>query len=374
MKGKKRSKSWSVLTGIGVVVILLLVFLSACAKPSPTPSPSPTAAPSPSPSPTPPAKPIELKLAHFMSPKHVQHTQVMVPWAEEVEKVTQGRVKITIYPGGALGKPPDQYDNCVTGVTDIAFGLHGYTLGKFPLCSVMELPFMVTSAQAGSHAFWDLYHEFPEIQAEHQGVKVLWLWTHDVGQILTVKKPVRTLEDLRGLKLRCPSASQKPVIEALGATPVMMPISELYDSLQKGVVDGTVIPMSAIYDFNLQDVAKYVTLVDAYVCTFFMVMNLNSWNKISPQDQKAIESLIGKSMMEKAAKAYDEGAKLGFDVCKKAGLEIYTLPSEELARWKEAVKPVKEKWLASMKDKGLPGQEVYEEAVKLCQKYNQQFK
>ena len=226
---------------------------------------------------------IELKLAHFMSSNHVQHTDVLEPFAEEVMEATDGRVRITIYPGGALGKPPEQYDAAVTGITEIAFGLHGYTTGKFPLVSVMELPFMAESAGEGSTALWSLYEEFPEIQAEHPGVKVLWLWTTEAGQLVT-KKPVQELEDLKGMKLRCPSVAQKAMIEAWGATPVMMPVSELYDSLQKGVVDGTLMPLSGIYSFNLHEICNYVTIGDFYVSTLFVVMNLDSWNKIFTEE------------------------------------------------------------------------------------------
>lgn len=338
---------------LAVMVIAGLV-LVGCAKPAPTPTPS---------------APIELKMSHFMSVKHVQHAQVMAPFAEEVEKATDGRVKITIYPGGALGKPPEQYQAAVSGITDIAFGLQCYTPGKFPLTSVLELPCMVTSAEAGSHVLWDLYQEFPEIQAEYPAVKILWLWTHDTGQLIT-NKPIRKLDDLKGMKLRCPGAYQTKMIESWGATPVMMPISELYDSIQKGVADGTVAPLSVIYDFNLYDVSKYVTIGNFYVCTFFMVMNPDSWDRISAQDQKIIEGLIGKRMSDEAGAAYDAGAKLGLETCEEAGIEIYTLPPDELAKWKTVMMPLDKQWVADIEAKGLPGEKVYNEAVKLAEKYN----
>jgi len=310
-------------------------------------------------------EPIELKLAHFMSSNHVQHTDVLEPFAREVAEATNGRVEITIYPGGSLGKPPEQYDAAVTRITDIAFGLHGYTTGKFPLVSVMELPFMAESASEGSAVLCSLYEKFPEIQDEHPGVKVLWLWTTDAGQLVT-SKPVQKLEDLKDMKLRCPSAAQTAMIEAWGATPVMMPVSELYDALQKGVVDGTLMPLSGIYSFNLHKICNYVTIGDFYVSTLFVVMNLNSWNKISAEDQQIIEMLIGRHMSEKAAAAYDAGAQLGLNACVDAGVEIYTLPSNELARWKEAVSHLNEEWANEMEDKGLPGEGVYNEAVYLA--------
>jgi len=219
------------------------------------------------------SKTIELKLAHFMSPKHVQHTDVMLPFAEAVKKATAGRVKITIYPGGALGRPPQQYDAAVTGIVDIAYGLHSYTPGKFPLVSVLE------------------------------------------------------------------------------------------------VVEGTVIPVSGIYDFNLHEVAKYLTVGNFYVSTFFMAMNKDAWNKISSKDQGIIEGLIGKKMSDKAGATYDSGGKLGYQACKKAGINIYSLPPNELAKWKKALMPLHEKWVAGIEAKGLPGKAIYNAAIKFSKEY-----
>jgi len=316
-----------------------------------------------------PAGPVELKMSHFMSEKHPMHAKLMAPFAEEVELATEGRVKITIYSGGALGKPPDQYDSAVTGITDIAFGLHGYTPGKFPLTSVVELPNMVTSASSGSKVVWELYQKFPEIVAEHPGVKVLTIWTHDTGQIMTTKKPIRTMDDLKGMTIRAPTASHVAMVEAWGATAVQFPISELYDSLEKGVVDGCVVPYSAVKSFNLADVVKYITVGDFYVATFFLVMNADSWDKLSSKDQKIIEGLIGSRMSETGGTAYDGGAKVGLKTAQEAGLDIYTLPAGELTKWRQALAPLHQKWVADMEAKGLPGQKVYDEAVRLAETY-----
>ena len=343
------------LTLIGSIFLVLLItalpFVTACAEPTPTPT----------------AEPVELKMSHFMSEKHPMHAHLMAPFAEAVEQATEGRVKITIYSGGALGKPPDQYDSAVTGITDIAFGLQGYTPGKFPLTSVVELPTMVTSAASGSKVLWELYKKFPEIGAEYPGVKVLAVWTHDTGQIMTVKKPVRTMDDLKGMTIRAPTASHVAMVEAWGATAVQMPISELYDSLEKGVADGCVVPYSAIKSFNLADVCRYMTIGDFYVCTFFLVMNLDSWNKLSAQDQEIIERLIGSRMSETGGTAYDSAAKVGLQAAQEAGIEIYALPAEELTEWQEVLAPLHQQWVTDMEAKGLPGQKIYDEAVKLAE-------
>ena len=205
--------------------------------------------------------------------------------------------------------------------------------------------------------------------AEHPGVKVLTIWAHDTGQIMTTKKPIRTMDDLKGMTIRAPTASHVAMVEAWGATAVQMPISELYDSLEKGVIDGSVVPFSSIKSFNLHDVVKYMTVGDFYVASFFLVMNLDSWEKISSKDQKIIEGLIGSRMSEIGGTAYDGGAKVGLQTAQEAGMDIYTLPAGELAKWRQALAPLYQKWVADMEAKGLPGQKVYDEAVRLAAQY-----
>lgn len=315
-------------------------------------------------------EPIELNLSHFMSEMHPMHKGVMAPFAEDVAEATEGRVTITIYSGGALvSGPPNQYDGAVTGVTDIAFGLHGYTAGKFPLTSVMELPNLVTSAAAGSAVLWELYETFPEIVTEHDGVKVLALWTHDTGQVMTTQQPIHTLADFTGLTIRAPTSSHVSLVEAWGATAVYMPISEVYDSLDKDVIQGTVVPYSAVKSFKLDEVVNYITVVDAYVATMFLVINLDSWNQISAGDQAIIEGLIGSTMSETAGAAYDSARGVGLSTAQAANITIYELPPAELANWEAAVAPLHQQWIDDVEALGLPGQEIYDEAVRLAAMY-----
>lgn len=316
-------------------------------------------------------KVIELKMAHIMPTKHVQHVHVMVPFAEEVNKATEGRVKITIYPGGVLAKAPDQFDAAVAGITDFAYGVQAYTPGKFPLTSVLELPFMFTSGVHGTKVFWELWENIPELRKEYSGAKVCWLWTGDPGQLFTTKKPVRTMSDFKGLKIRTHSMVLKSALELLGAVPVTMPISEVYENLQKGVIDGCIVPWSAVYDFSLYEVVRYATVSNFYVSAFFMVMNPSSFDRLSPKDQKILEGMMGKRMGEKAAKVYDDAAQLGINYLKKSGASIYTLTQDELDRWEKTVDPIYKKWINDMESKGLPGKKVYEEARRLAKKYSQ---
>jgi len=352
-----------------IPVIILALVLSACSSPTssaPTTS-SPTTSTPASTSPV-AAKTVELKLAHAWAPTHLMHL-VIQNWADEVYKATEGRVKITIYPGGALSTAAQLYDTAATGVADMVWMLHGYTPGKFPMTSVIELPFMGNSAVNATKILWDLMAKYPQIAEEHQNVKILYIWGIDTGQLMTTTKAVRTMEDIKGLKLRVGSSSSIPMAEALGAVGVLMNISELYDSLQKDVVQGTLLGTSAIKTFNLSPVIKHMVIANIFTNTQAVVVNNNSWNKLSKQDQDIIMNLSGQKQSEVSAKAYEAEAEAALKIAKDAGMDIYTLPDSELARWKKAMEPIYQKWASDMNAKGLPGTAILNDALALTEKY-----
>jgi TRAP-type transport system periplasmic protein len=315
-----------------------------------------------------PAKPVELKLAHAWATTHHVHV-ILDQWAKDVEKATNGRVKITIYPGGTLSTAAQLYDSVKTGVVDMAWFLQGYTPGKFPLTSVVELPFMVTSAKQGSAAVWDLYESSPEMQAEYSGVKVLSMWVVDVGQLMTTKKIVRNIADVKGLKLRIGSDTLKPTAEALGAVPILMAVNELFDALQKGVVDGTLLGASAIRTFKLQTLLKGMTMGNFFVNVQGLGINSASWAKIPTEDQKIVMSLAGLRLAQITGAKFDSEAKVGYDDAVAAGVEIVNLPPAEMAKWKDAVGGIYQKWISDMNAKKLPGQQMYNKARELLKKH-----
>lgn len=310
-------------------------------------------------------KTIELKMSHFMPTKHTQH-KVMATWANKIEKLTQGRIKITIFPGGALGKPPQQYDNATKGITDIAFGLQSYTPGRFPLTSCLRLPFMVSSAKQGSEVLWKVYEKY--LQNEYKNVKVLWLFMHGPGQIFTTKKQIKTLEDLKGLKLRSPGPITSRVIRALGAVPVTMPITQVYTALERKTIDGLLGPWEIMPPFRFYEKCKYATIVNFYSLTFFVVMNKDKYNTLTPDIKKIFDENTGLKMSITAGAAYDHADKIGKAIFLKHGGKIYTLPPSKRARWVKASGSVKNYWLKEMQSKSLPGKEVLNYTLQLLGK------
>lgn len=299
---------------------------------------------------------VELKMSHFMPPKHVQHRAVMAPWAKKMGELTKGKLKITIFPGGALGRPPQQYDNAVKGITDIAFGLQAYTPGRFPLTSCLRLPFMVKSGEQGAIVFWDMYQKY--LKDEYKDVKVLWLFCHGPGQIHTTRKQVKTLEDLKGLKIRSPGAIMSKALKRMGAVPVHMPITEAYTALERKTVDGVAVPWETMRPFRLYEQCKFHTVADLYTMTFFVVMNKKKYEALPSDIKKVLDEKSGEVMSVWAGRSYDQENIPGRQLVEKKGGKIFQLPFGEKERWRKAVLPLRDEWVKDMEEKGLPGEEV----------------
>ena len=312
-------------------------------------------------------KPIELKFASFLPPTHHEHIEAFVPFAKEVEARTNGRVKITIYPSEALCKARDLYDAALQGISETAYFIPSYTAGRFPLTTVMELPIGVPSAEVGTHVIWDLYQKY--LKSEYPGVKLLSLWTIQPAHIFTTKKPIKTLEDLRGLRIRSPGPLQTITLKEFGAAPISMPASDLYDALQRGMVDGMLTDFAALKGFRFVEVVKYCTISNFYSLPMGYAINLKTWNSLPPDIQKVMEDVGGLRFAESNAKSFDRNDLVGRELS-KGKIEIHQLSPEQKKIWAEKFKNVDDKWVADMEAKGLPGKKVYQDTLSLLQKYS----
>lgn len=314
-------------------------------------------------------KGLEFKFGSMDAPDHVQNLETFATFSEDVKELTDGRVSFQMFTGGSLGGPKETLDNLTTGIMDVGRGIHGYNSGKFDVQTVMNLPFLADGSAAELSVVTQKLHDtFPEIQKEYSDVKLLWVHAADPYAIVTKGKQVKSFEDVKGLKLRTPSTEGGEMIKSWGATPVSLPAPEIYDALQKGVIDGGVLPIAAIKDFNLTDVIDYVTIGNFNTNLFYVSMNKDSWNRISPEDQKLIEeNFTGVSMAEKAGQAFDAQKERAENEAKEAGVKFITLEENELNKFREPAKVVAEDWLSKMEKKGIDGQKIYDEAVKLIQ-------
>ncbi len=310
-------------------------------------------------------KPINLRMSSFVPPMHFMNTKILQPWIDMIEDRTQEKVKIRIYAGSALGKPQDQYDMAVRGVADITWGILAYTPGRFPLVTVMELPFMSSNAESGSRMVQRLY-EKGAFGDEFKDVKMLALGMPPNMDLHTSKKLVETLADLKGMKIRTPSAMMGKLIKKWGGVPVAMPAPEVYMSLERGVIDAIFLDPLTLMGIKCNEVTKYHTRVGISSTVFFFVMNKKSWDRLPPDVQKVINELSGEYLSADMNGKIADQAVLGvYKKLKAAGDTIYTLPPAELEVWEKSAEPAFEEWVQDMEGKGLPGKKVMEEALQM---------
>jgi TRAP-type transport system periplasmic protein len=306
---------------------------------------------------------IELKFAHAFPPKHTMQVTVFEPWAERISKLTDGKVKVTFFPGGALGKAPDLYALAEKGIADIIYTLHGYTPGRFPMTSVFELPFMVPSATKTSEAMWKLYEQFPEFQKEYDKVKVLALFCHPGGDFHTVKKPIKTVDDLKGMKIRTANPSVTEALKIFGATPVTTPVTETYTAIERGVVDGTVLPWEGLGIFKIDELTKFATLADFYTMTMTVLMNKKKWDSLPEDVKKIIDEQSGMAMSLECGKSYDATDEPFMQRAVAKGVQVIELAPAEKQKLEALTIPLREKWIQEMDGKGLPGKTVLDAAL-----------
>ena len=315
------------------------------------------------------AKPIELSLSLIIPPKHLRYVHVLDPWAKMIGERTKGNVKITPYFACALAPIPEMFDSTVSGVADISEGIAYATPGRFPLTEAVMLPEMgLKTSLSCSRGLWHLYKTFPEVKAEYPGVKMLWLHVTPGTKIITRKKPVRSLEDLKGLKIRVSGTTAVKIGKALGFTPVSMDMGDLYLALEKGVIDGVVLPTEILISRRLGEVTKYVTDVDLGHDAFFVVMNQGTWNKLPPDVQKVITELTGDWAVDFTGKGWDKFDKEAETQVKAKGIEYISLAPQELAKWRKLLVPIKEEYAAELEAKKLPGKKVVNELINLGKK------
>ena len=299
------------------------------------------------------ANPIELTYSIFFPAAHGQ-CEAGISWAKEIEKRSDGKVKITVFPGGTLTKANQTFDGVVNGISDIGMSCFAYTRGKFPVMEALDLPLGYPNGMTATKVVNEFFQKAdPE---ELKNVKVLYLHAHGPG-LLHTKTPVNKLEDLNKMKIRSTGLSAK-VVSALGGVPVAMPQGETYEALQKGVVEGTFGPIEVLKGWRQAEVIKHTTdcFNVGYTTTMFVVMNLDKWKKL-PDDLKKIFMDVSREWIDVHGATWDTVDKAGRDYTLSLGNDIIPLAETEKTRWKVAVEPIVTEYVEAVTAKGLPGKQ-----------------
>jgi TRAP-type C4-dicarboxylate transport system substrate-binding protein len=314
------------------------------------------------------AQQITLRLHQLLPPQATIPARALIPWAQKVEKDSGGKIKVQLYHAMQLGGSPAQlFDQAKDGIVDLSWTVLGYTPGRFNKAEVFELPFMTTTAEAGSRAF----QEYVEKNAadEFKDVKIIAVHTHGPGLFHT-KEPVTGLEALQGMKIRGGSRIVNNMLTKLGATPVGMPVP----AVSKGVIDGTTIPWEVAPSLKVQQLVKNHTTFAGkyglYTQTFVFAMNKASYEKLPADMKKVIDANSGMETAAMFGRAMDDGDKVGHDIAVKAGNKSVALEPTETLRWKRTAASVETDWVNEMKGKGIDGTKLAAEARALVEKYS----
>ena len=315
----------------------------------------------------------EMKLAYFVGDQHAM-SRWLIKWSDELAKQSGGRLTVKRFPGSQMGPVQQHYDYARTGQADVSWFLHGATPGRFPLTELVQLPYLVGSAEIGTKVLNDPELRAKYLDAEHKGVKVLLLLTHQPGNVHTTRKPIRTVDDMKGLRIRFASPTIREFVAALGGTPVGVAPTEQVEQLQKGTIDGVFIDYGgAGIAFMMGGILKYSTEMYSYVSSFGVGMNPDFWNKLPPD----LQALVTKSMTgveKEVGEAWDALDVPGKKAIVDGGAEVIKLSPEEDARFRKIGAQVDESRVKELEGKGLPARAVYDRIKMLADQHSRNSK
>ena len=301
-----------------------------------------------------------LRMASWLPPQHPWVLDIMVPWIEKVKVATEGRVKIELL-SAPIGPPPAHFNFAVKGIADITYGVHNYTTGRFSSTQIAELPFLSNSSEVLSVAWQRIYERELLHLDEHKGTHLLGVFTHGPGQLWFNKK-YESLDNIKGLKVRIGGGIAQSSSKALGLVPLQAPVTKAYELLSGGVADGIQLPSESISFFKLDRIIKQGFIFDGglYNVSMFLVMNKKKWNKLSQDDQKAINSVSGEALAKMAGKAWDKADDKGIDASLKNGIILKKLSEDDKIIVTQLLTPIIENTLEKIsKQKNIDAKNIY---------------
>ncbi|MFW6055637.1 MAG: TRAP transporter substrate-binding protein [Thermodesulfobacteriota bacterium] len=305
---------------------------------------------------------MHIKFSTWHPPASKEVKTVWEPMLEELKAKSNGRITYTMYAGGALGKGPDHYDIVKNGLSDMGYFTATWNPGRFPLSDVLSLAARVNGKDIGTAIGNAMYKEI--LNREFPGVKLIEL-NGCIQAFLWTTKPVHSLEDAKGLRIRSPGGHQTNYIESIGAEPVFMPLADVYMAMETGTIDGLVTCPPLVQAFKLYEVADHGTLATFGCVTEGVIMNQKSWEK-APDDLKPIiEEVCSNPFRTTGGLNVEVYGKMMDDI-ESQGVELYTLPEDEAQRWYDAFQQDTRKWAAKLEEKGLPAKEAVVQYAKEC--------
>lgn len=312
------------------------------------------------------------KIHHFVPPKAPPSSRFLMPWAEKVEKESGGKLKFQLFPAMQLGgTPPQLVDQIREGVADITFTLPGYTADRFPRTEVFETPFLHTHAEATAQALQDYYDKY--LQDEYKDYYTILLFTHD-GAAIHNNKPIMSMDDFKGLKIRTANRGGGVFLRGVGATPVGSPVTELQQMLSKGVIDGVMLPYEIVPAYKIHElVGNHITLAGPQprfgTSVFAVLMNKKRYDALPADMKKVVDNNARRNIAAWAGKTWEEVEQGGIKAGQARNNKFMTIPAAEVEKMRKAVQPEIDKFLADLSKPGFDAKAAYADAQKMVAKY-----
>jgi TRAP-type C4-dicarboxylate transport system substrate-binding protein len=310
---------------------------------------------------------LNLRFNVMFNAKHPLVREGFMPFAKEVKKVTNGRVKVTVFTSNALFKPKQAYDSIASRMADMGIIVATYQRNRRLLCNVMDLPMVAgEKAAVNSVVLQELFDTYPEMQKELKDVKVLWAYMNPAFQFHFSKKKVESLDGLKNMVISAGGQNQSRIVKSLGGSAEAMPMVDVYLALQKGVVEGCFLPYAPLRSQKIATLLKHHTNANLMAVAFFIAINQDAWAKISPEDQKAIQAISGLKASKKFGEIFDRAQVRDVKWMKKKGDTFYRLTPEQQEKWSALISPIRDEWVKDAKAKGHQNPEkILEKALQL---------
>lgn len=318
------------------------------------------------------AEEVTLRIHHFLPAGAPIQAKVLEPWCQKITKESANQIKCKIFPSMQLGgSAPQLYDQAKDGVVDMIWTIPGYTPGRFLVTELFELPFMMNTPEATSRALWEF--QTKHNAAEYKEVKPLAFHMNGPGNFYTRSKPIQSLADFKGLKMRGATRQTTRMLSALGATPVGMALPAVPEALSKGVIDGALTPYEVVQSTRMHELTKFTTESDpkfnaVYAQVFVLAMNKAKYDAMSPELKKVIDANSGADLSAWIGKMIHEADAPGRKLVQQANNTIHTLPVSELQNWKKATDQLDEELVAEINKRGLNGAALLKTAKELIEK------
>ena len=294
-----------------------------------------------------------LTASSWLPPSHIL-SETQKDWCGQLEQKTAGKVKCNILPRG-VSAPPGTFDAVRNGLADLSFTVQGYTPGRFVTTQMAEVPFLGDTSEPVSVAFQRIYNRYPAFAAEHQGVKVIAVFTHGPGIVYNTKRPINGIDDLSGLKFRVGGGMVNEIGKSLGMNLTLKPAPESYELLSTGVMDGTLFPAESVESFKIDKVVKHATTFPGglYNTAFVFMMNQAAYDKLPPEGKKAVDELSGEVAARMFGRGWDKVDRRGMAFMQAAGVQFTKADAAFVKAVKDKTAVVEDNWAKAAEAKGL---------------------